>query len=124
MWQAIGELLPSAVGVALSPVPIIAVILMLGTPRAKSNGPAFAVGWVLGLAIVSVFVVLLASGSDDPDSGGSTAVDWIKLLIGLLFLVMAFGQWRNKGRWPSWCVPTFHRCGRAPAGLRGSADRR
>ena len=96
MWQAIGELLPSAVGVALSPVPIIAVILMLGTPRAKSNGPAFAVGWVLGLAIVSVFVVLLASGSDDPDSGSSTAVDWIKLLIGLLFLVMAFGQWRKR----------------------------
>jgi hypothetical protein len=30
--------LPSAVGVALSPVPIIAVILMLGTPRARSNG--------------------------------------------------------------------------------------
>jgi hypothetical protein len=40
MGQAIGDLLPSAVGVAISPVPIIAVILMLGTPRARSNGPA------------------------------------------------------------------------------------
>jgi hypothetical protein len=29
-----------AVGVALSPVPIIAIVLMLGTPRARSNGPA------------------------------------------------------------------------------------
>jgi hypothetical protein len=29
MGQAIGQLLPTAVGVALSPVPIIAVILML-----------------------------------------------------------------------------------------------
>ena len=96
MWQAIGELLPSAVGVALSPVPIIAVILMLGTPRAKSNGPAFAVGWVLGLLIVSVIVVLAASGADDPDSGSSTAADWIKVLIGLLFLVMALGQWRKR----------------------------
>jgi threonine/homoserine/homoserine lactone efflux protein len=96
MWQAIGDLLPSAVGVALSPVPIIAVILMLGTPRARSNGPAFAVGWVLGLVIVSVVVVLLASGSDDPDSGSSTAVDWIKVAIGALFLVMALGQWRKR----------------------------
>ncbi len=51
MWPAIGDLLPSAVGVALSPVPIIAVILMLGTPKARSNGPAFAVGWVAGLVI-------------------------------------------------------------------------
>ena len=60
MGQAIGDLLPSAVGVALSPIPIIAVILMLGTPKARSNGPAFAVGWVLGLVIVSVIVLLLA----------------------------------------------------------------
>jgi threonine/homoserine/homoserine lactone efflux protein len=96
MGQVIGDLLPSAVGVALSPVPIIAVILMLGTPRAKTNGPAFAAGWVLGLAIVSVIVVLAASGSDDPDSGTSTAVAVIELLIGALFLLMAFAQWRKR----------------------------
>jgi len=96
MWQAIGELLPSALGVALSPVPIIAVILMLGTPKARSNGPAFAVGWVLGLVVVSVVVVLLASGADDPDSGSSTAVDWVKVVIGALFLLMAAGQWRKR----------------------------
>ena len=47
--DAIGGLLPSAVGVALSPIPIIAVILMLDTPKARSNGPAFALGWVFGL---------------------------------------------------------------------------
>jgi threonine/homoserine/homoserine lactone efflux protein len=96
MGQAIGDLLPSAVGVALSPVPIIAVILMLGTPRARSNGPAFAIGWVLGLTIVSVIVVLVASGADDPDSGTSTTVDVIKILIGVLFLLMALGQWRKR----------------------------
>jgi hypothetical protein len=38
MRQAIGQLQPGAVGVALSPVPIIAVILMLGTRRARSRG--------------------------------------------------------------------------------------
>ena len=108
MWPAIGDLLPTAVGVALSPVPIIAVILMLGTPWATTNGPAFAVGWVLGLAIVSTIVVLVASGSDDPDSGSSTAVDVVKVLIGLLFLVMALGQWRKRPKqgqaavMPSW----------------------
>lgn len=98
MGQAIGDLLPSAIGVALSPVPIIAVILMLGTPRARSNGPAFAVGWVLGLVIVSVIVVLVASGADDSDSGTSDAVDILKLLIGALFLVMAYRQWHNRPR--------------------------
>jgi hypothetical protein len=56
-WQAVGGLLPSAVGVALSPVPIIAVILMLATPRARSTGSAFAIGWVAGLVVVSVIVL-------------------------------------------------------------------
>ena len=98
MGQAIGDLLPSALGVALSPVPIIAVILMLGTPRARSNGPAFALGWVLGLVVVSVIVLAVANGADDPDSGSSTAVDVVKLLIGGLFFVMAIGQWRKRPR--------------------------
>jgi threonine/homoserine/homoserine lactone efflux protein len=96
MGQAIGDLLPSALGVALSPVPVIAVILMLGTPRARSNGLAFALGWVLGLVIVSVIVVLLAGDADDADSGSSTAVDWITLVLGLLFLVMAWKQWQAR----------------------------
>jgi hypothetical protein len=39
MAEAIGQVLSLGVGVALSPVPIIAVVLMLGTPRARSNGP-------------------------------------------------------------------------------------
>ena len=94
--QAIGNLLPSAVGVALSPVPIIAVILMLGTSRARTTGLAFAIGWVVGLIVVSVVVVLLASGADDSDSGTSTAVDVIKLLFGVLFLVLAVKQWRSR----------------------------
>jgi threonine/homoserine/homoserine lactone efflux protein len=96
--QAIGELLPSAVGVALSPVPIIAVILMLGTPRARFNAPAFALGWLFGLVAVSVIVLFVASDADDADSGASTAVDVIKLLIGVLLLLMAIKQWRSRPR--------------------------
>ncbi len=47
MNEAIGQSLPFAVGVGLSPIPIIAVVLMLATPRARVNGPAFLAGWVL-----------------------------------------------------------------------------
>lgn len=98
MGQAIGDLLPSAVGVALSPVPIIAVILMLGTPRARTNGPAFAAGWIVGLGAVSVLVATLASRASDAESETSTAVDVGKLAIGLLFLHMAVRQWRGRPR--------------------------
>ena len=97
MWVRRSEVvLPLAIGVALSPLPIVAVILMLGTPRARSNGPAFALGWVLGLVIVSVVVVLVTSGADDPDSGASTGVNWAQVGIGILFLAMALRQWRKR----------------------------
>jgi hypothetical protein len=36
--DAIGQILAFAVVIALSPVPIIAIVLMLGTPRARANG--------------------------------------------------------------------------------------
>src|SRR6478609_5421840 len=108
LWQAIGDLLPAAVGVALSPLPIIAVILMLGTPKARTNGPAFAIGWVAGLVIVSVIVLLVAGDSSDPDSGSSTAVNWIKILLGVVFFLMAVKQWQGrpkKGEQPT--MPKF-----------------
>jgi threonine/homoserine/homoserine lactone efflux protein len=94
--QVLGELLPFAVAVALSPIPIIAVILMLGTPRARVNGPAFAVGWVVGLTLVSTVVLLLTGGSDQSDSTASDSVSWGKLALGVLFVVMAGRQWRSR----------------------------
>ena len=64
MGEAIGQVLSLGVGVALSPVAIIAVVLMLGTPRARANGPAFVLGWVVGLAIVGTLVLIAAGGAD------------------------------------------------------------
>ena len=49
MGTGISEVLTFAIGVAISPVPIIAVILILFAPRARLNGPAFLLGWVVGL---------------------------------------------------------------------------
>ena len=41
---AIGQILPLAVGVAVSPMPIAACVLLLATPRARVIGPAFLLG--------------------------------------------------------------------------------
>ena len=67
--QAIGEVLSFGVGVALSPLPIIAVVLMLATPRGRTNGPAFLTGWVLGIAVLGTIVLLIASGASASDNG-------------------------------------------------------
>jgi len=95
--QAIGETLALAVGVALSPVPIIAVILMLVTPRARVNGPAFLVGWLGGLAVVGAVVFLLAGPANASDDGEpATWVDVLKLVLGLLLVRIALRQWRGR----------------------------
>lgn len=94
--QLIGDLLPAAVGVALSPVPIVAVVLMLGTASARRNGPAFALGWIVGLVAISTIVLLFAGGADDPDSGASDTVNVVELLFGLLLLALAVKAWRSR----------------------------
>ena len=97
MGQAIGEILPSAVGVAISPVPIIAVILMVFGQRARITGPAFALGWVVALLVVGGVVLIVADTSDvSSDQGPADAVFALKLIIGLLLLVLAVRQWRSR----------------------------
>jgi len=63
MGEAIGQVVSLGVGVAISPVPIIAVVLMLGTPRGRVNGPAFIAGWLAGLAFARPFKGEWARGS-------------------------------------------------------------
>jgi hypothetical protein len=96
--QAIGEILPLAIGVALSPVPIIAIVLMLGTPRARSNGLAFALGWLAGLTIVGGALLAIASGNSQEDGGPATWVSFVKLALGSLFLLLAARTWRGRPR--------------------------
>jgi len=107
MGNVIGQILPVAVAVAVSPVPIIAVILMLFTPRARTNSVAFLFGWLLGLIVVGS-IVLIAGDVASDDSGESTVSGVIKLVLGLLFLALAVRNWRSRPRagedaeLPSW----------------------
>jgi threonine/homoserine/homoserine lactone efflux protein len=107
--QAIGDMLPAAVGVAISPIPIIAVVLMLVSPRGRVNGPAYLVGQVLGIGGVGALALLLAGsvgGSDDGEPPAWTS--WLQLVLGLGLLLLALRQWRGRPRegeepiTPSW----------------------
>ena len=97
MGQGISEVLTFAVGVAISPVPIIAVILMLFSQRARVNGPLFLLGWVLALAIISAVAYVLADqGNVATSTGASDTVAWGKIVFGVLLLLLAGRQWRSK----------------------------
>jgi len=99
MGQAIGASLPLAVGIALSPIPIIAVVLMLTSRRAKANGPAFVLGWLAGLGVVGAIVLSIAGPAGASNSGSPAAwVSWVKIVLGLLLLILAARQFRGRPR--------------------------
>jgi threonine/homoserine/homoserine lactone efflux protein len=97
MGEAVGQILPMAVGVAISPVPIIAVILMLVTRQARVNGPAFILGWLIGLALIGILVIGVAGGAG-PASGGKPAT-WaslLELVLGGLLLLVSLRQFGSR----------------------------
>jgi threonine/homoserine/homoserine lactone efflux protein len=97
MGEAIGQVLSFGVGVALSPMPIIAVVLMLATPRGGRNGPAFLLGWVAGLGLVGTVILLVSSGASASDEGSpATWTSILKLVLGLALLALAVKQWRGR----------------------------
>jgi threonine/homoserine/homoserine lactone efflux protein len=97
MGRAIGEMLPFAVGVAISPMPIVAVVLMLVTAKGRVNGPAFLCGWLGGIGAVGALLLLVASGGDASENGApATWVDCLKLALGVLILLVALRQWGRR----------------------------
>jgi threonine/homoserine/homoserine lactone efflux protein len=118
MGDAIGQILSLGLAVSLSPVPIVAVVLMLATPRGRIDGPAFLLGWLLGLAVVGTIVLLIAravGAGGGEDAAPESWVSWVKIALGVLLLLLAVKQWRGRPRegaeaeLPSWMktIDTF-----------------
>ncbi|MGH2614549.1 MAG: GAP family protein, partial [Thermomicrobiales bacterium] len=113
MGPAIAEIVPAALGLVLvNPLPILAVILLLFSPRATSTASAFVAGWVIGMLVV--FALLLFVASPDPIVGSerepSTLSSVVRVLLGLVLLYLALKQWRSRPRpgeeraLPAWMV--------------------
>lgn len=97
MGQGISAILTFAVGVAISPLPIIAVILMLFSARAKVNAPAFLLGWVVSLAVVSTVVFVVAhDGNVATNTTADDSVSWGKIVLGVALLALARRNWRKR----------------------------
>jgi threonine/homoserine/homoserine lactone efflux protein len=96
MGDAIGAMLGSAVGIAISPGPIIVVVLLLSTANGKVNGIAFALGWVVALAAVGTLLVSIGGAKTGAEPSKWTY--WMKLAVGVLFLALALKQWMSRPR--------------------------
>lgn len=98
MGAAIGQSLPVAVGVLISPLPIVAVVLMLVSGRARANAFAFLLGWFLAVGAVTLVVALLAGAGTDTGQGTPLWAAIAKIVLGLALLLLAVKQWRGRPR--------------------------
>jgi len=97
MRQAIGEMLAMAVAMAVSPIPIIAVVLLLVGPNGKRKGVAYVIGSVTSTAIVGGILIVVGAGAASKGGGGpSTGVSAFKLVLGVVLLALAAKQWRGR----------------------------
>jgi hypothetical protein len=109
MGSVVGEILPLAMVIALSPPPVIAVVLMLLSPNAKANSLGYLAGWVAGILTAVIVMTWLATllPKRDPDSS-TTAAGIFMLVLGAALIVLAVRQWMSRPRGsedaalPSW----------------------
>ena len=97
MGQALGNVLPLAVAIAIFPVPIIAVVLIIGSDRGRAKGLAFVLAWCAGLGAIGAIVLLLGGVFDASDAGEpATWVNVLLLALGLLLLAASVKHWRGR----------------------------
>lgn len=97
MGELVGNIVPLALGIAISPVPIIAVILMLSSKGALANAILFDAGWLFAIAGVSV-IFLVAFGSSTVSGKHTTSIvsAVVHLVFGVLLLALALRKFLNR----------------------------
>lgn len=108
------DILPFALVIAVSPIPLLAIILTLFSVKASQNGPAFLCGWVLGLALLCTAAVrLIEVGEQAYGVSPSTLASTGRLALGAALLLAAGRQWRKRRQsaavMPKWmaAIDTF-----------------
>ena len=109
MLQAIGIILPIALAVAISSVPIMATIVILLSPKGAQTALPFLIGWVLGMATMVTIFTLGAQAVPSPrfDRRPDTVIAIIEILVGIALVVIASIEWRRALRHPSDAMPKW-----------------
>ncbi len=87
------SLLPHAVAVALSPLPIAALVLLLLSKKAKLNSLLFLFGWMLAVIInVGAFMIIFNKPLNT-DASKPEYVVLLNLFLGIVLVGLAVKEW-------------------------------
>jgi threonine/homoserine/homoserine lactone efflux protein len=92
-----GQLLPLALTIALSPLPLAALLLMLLAPGGFRAAAGFSIGWFLGVLLSATLLALLSSLlPHDRGAGSSLLQVVVPLLLGSALIVLGIVQWHDR----------------------------
>ncbi|MDC9722217.1 MAG: GAP family protein [Urechidicola sp.] len=95
MFEALLKSFPMAMGITLSPGPILAIVLLLMTNKAKINGPLFFLGWFIGIQIIASSILFMPGVIAD-HGGMSDHTGTTKIILGFILLVSIFPVYLKK----------------------------
>lgn len=96
MNNAFATLIPLAIGLAISPAPVIELILVLFSRRRVVNAVAFIATLLAMTVLVLTIGALGGRAADEGGSGPSVTMGWVFAALGLLLLVLGVKNWRNR----------------------------
>ena len=92
--DTITDILPMAAGIALSPIPIAAVVsILLATDSQKAS--TFLLGWATGILAIGLLVLFIPglrmlNGDPTPLAG------WLRICLGTVLLLIAVLKWKKR----------------------------
>lgn len=93
--ELIFDILLSAAVIALSPFPVIAITLVLGSTHARSNGIAFVVGWLSGLSALTLAAYFVLINIEIVAGNRYDSVGWAQIIFGIILLLLALKKWQG-----------------------------
>lgn len=105
----IASITPLALGVAISPLPVVGILVLLLTKGARVNSLVMLACWVVGNMLTLGVAVLFAGRIPQPRHGTDMPAEWLfALAIGLALIAMAAISWFGRkdkpggGEPPAW----------------------
>jgi hypothetical protein len=99
MLTVLGEILPLAFAVIISPMPLVAVITLLLGPKGRANAVVFTVAFAVAFFVLTL---ALASGSKGTTENDSFFAQLFHIVIGFafaaLFFYLAYRSWKKRPR--------------------------
>lgn len=96
--KAIGTVIGPAMGAAITPVPIMVVVVFLLMKGGRPKAWAYGVGAIVGLSIASIAIFLGANNATDTTSSASTMSRVFSGVVTALFFFFAYRMFTTRPR--------------------------